>query len=328
MKFGILLNHQYLPGDPLGPRVGEIVELVAAARDLGFDSVFASHHYLDSLQTLQPLTLLARIIPVSGTMELGTGVLLSTLAHPVHIAEEVATLDQLSGGRVILGVGAGYRAGEFQSFGVEQKSIGRRFVESVELLRALWSAKPVTFHGEFFRLEEQTIGIPPAQQGGPPLWVGAGVPHTILRAARIGDAWLPSPHVKPRWAIGNLQTFREEARAFGRLQQINSCPIPRETYVSTSRAQAAREAEPFTRNEYRHYSNYQLDFFETMFDDLREKSFLWGSPDDVAAGIDNLARGGFDHILFRMSWLGMPFSLTMRSLELLGREVLPRYSQP
>ena len=258
-------------------------------------------------------------------MELGTGVYISTLAHPVHIAEEVATLDQLSGGRVTLGVGAGYRRDEFQSFGVNAKTIGRRFVESLEVLRALWAGQPVTHRGEFFQLEDQTISVLPAQVGGPALWIGANAPKTILRAARIGDAWLPSPNVKPRWAIGNLQAFRQEAQACGRLEQIRRYPILRETYVSTSRAQAEREAGRFIRDEYLHYSGYNLEYFDTRFNDLRQKAFLWGSPDDIAAGIDNLARGGFDHFKFRMSWLGMPFSLTIKSLQLLAREVIPRY---
>lgn len=324
MKFGILLNHHYPPGDELAPRIGEIVEMVAAASELGFDSVFGVHHYLARTQVLQPMTLLARLIPVSGQMELGTGIYLSTLAHPVHIAEEAATLDQLSGGRIILGVGAGYRQDEFQSFGVNSRTVGRRFAESVEVLRALWSGNPVTHRGEFFRIEDQTISVRPAQPGGPSLWIGAGVPRTILRAARIGDAWLPPPHVKPRWAIGNLNNFRQEAHALGRLERIRRYPVIRETYVSSSGAQAEREAGRYIRDEYSHYSGY-LDFFETMFEDLRQKAFLFGSPDEIAAGIRNLAEGGFDHFFFRLSWLGMPFSLTMRSLEQLAREVLPRF---
>ena len=325
MKFGILLNHQFSRTDSLAARLGETAELVTAAAELGLDSVFGIHHYLARLQTPQPLTLLARLIPVSRDMELGTGVYISTMAHPVHIAEEVATLDQLSGGRVILGVGAGYRHDEFQSFGVDSKTRGRRFVESLEVLRALWSGKPVTYEGEFYRLEDQTISVPPAQPGGPPLWIGANAPDTIMRAARIGDAWLPSPNVKPRWAIGNLETFRREAEAHDRLDEIRRYPILREMYVSTDRAQAEQEAGHFIRDEYLHYSGYRLEFFDTMFDDLRQKAFLWGSPDDIVAGIENLAQAGFDHFMFRMSWLGMPFSLTMKSLDLLAREVIPRF---
>ena len=142
MKFGILLSNQYPRTDSLATRLQETVEFVTAAAELGFDSVFGVHHYLGRLQIPQPLTLLARLIPASGDMKLGTGIFISTLAHPVHIAEEVATLDQLSGGRVILGVGAGYRNHEFQSFGVDSKTVGRRFVESLEVLRALWSGNP------------------------------------------------------------------------------------------------------------------------------------------------------------------------------------------
>ena len=324
MKFGILLSNQYPRTDSLATRFQETVELVAAAAELGYDSVFGVHHYLGLLQIPQPLTLLARLIPEAGEMQLGTGIFISTLAHPVHIAEEVATLDQLSGGRIILGVGAGYRDHEFRSFGVDPKTVGRRFVESLEVIRALWSGRPVTHRGEFFQLQDQTISVPPAQPGGPPLWVGAGVPATILRAARIGDAWLPSPHAKPRWLIGHLEMFRKEALAHGRLQKIRRYPVIRETYVSTSRTQAHKEAGRFIRDEYLDYSRY-LEFFGAMFDDLRQKAFLWGSPDDIAAGIDQLAAAGFDHFIFRMSWLGMPFSLTMRSLELLAREVIPRY---
>ncbi|MCE2526053.1 MAG: LLM class flavin-dependent oxidoreductase [Actinomycetia bacterium] len=325
MRFGILLNHQFSRTDSLAARLGETVELVTAASELGLDSVFEIHHYLARLQTPQPLTLLARLIPASGDMELGTGVYISTLAHPVHIAEEVATLDQLSGGRVTLGVGAGYRRDEFRSFAVNAKTIGRRFVESLQVLRALWSGQPVTHLGEFFQLEDQTISVLPAQPGGPPLWIGANAPKTILRAARIGDAWIPSPNVKPRWAIGNLQAFRQEAQACGRLKQIRRYPILRETYVSSSGAQAEKGAGRYIRDEYLHYSGYNLEYFETRFGDLRQKAFLWGLPDDIAAGIDKLAAAGFDHFIFRMSWLGMPFSFTIKSLELLVREVIPRY---
>lgn len=324
MKFGLLLSFQYRRTEPLAERLEETVELVNAAAELGFDSVFGVHHYLGDLVVPQPLTLLARLIPASGSMALGTGIFIGTLAHPVHIAEEVATLDQLSGGRVILGVGAGYRDHEFHGFGVNPNSAGRRLVESVEVIRALWSGRPVSYQGRYFRLEGQTIGVPPAQPGGPPIWVGAGVPGTILRAARIGDGWLPPPNAKPRYAIGNLESFRREAAAHGRLPQIRSYPIIRETYVSTSRALADREAGRHIRDEYLDYSRY-LEFFDTMFDDLRKKAFLWGSPDDVASGIDQLAAAGFDHFIFRMSWLGMPFSLTMKSLEMMATEVLPRY---
>ncbi len=324
MRFGILLSNQYPRTDSPAARLLENVDFVTAAAEMGFDSVFGVHHYLGNWQIPQPLTLLARLIPVSGQMELGTGIFISTLAHPVHIAEEVATLDQLSGGRVILGVGAGYRQHEFQSFGVDQKTVGRRFVESVEVLRALWSGEPVSYRGEFFQLKDQIISLLPAQPGGPPLWIGAGVPATILRAARIGDAWLAPPHAKPRWLSGNLQRFLQEAEGQGRLQQIQRFPVIRETYVSTSRIQAEREAGRYIRDEYTDYSRY-LEFFGSRFDDLRQKAFLWGSPDDIASGIDTLASAGFDHFIFRMSWLRMPFSLTMKSLDLLAREVIPRF---
>lgn len=129
----------------------------------------------------------------------------------------------------------------------------------------------------------------------------------------------------------NREPLFEEAYGGGReavaLEELTGMrfPILREAYVSSSRSRAEQEAGRYIRDEYLHYSGYDLEYFDTMFEDLRRKAFLWGSPDDIAAGIETLARGGFDHFMFRISWVGMPFSLTMKSLEIMAREVLPRY---
>src|SRR5438094_5591504 len=112
VKFGIHLNHEFDKSDDLGERIDQLIAYTHAARDLGYDSVLGMHHYLSSLATVQPLPLLARLIPESGDMRLGMGIYLA-YEHPLLLAENFASLDQLSDGRLILGLGAGYRQNEF-----------------------------------------------------------------------------------------------------------------------------------------------------------------------------------------------------------------------
>src|SRR5690606_2184679 len=129
VKFGILLDHQYRSGDDINRRTGELVEFTQHIRDLGYDSLFGIHHYLSSLSTPQPLPLLSRLIDHSGTMQIGTGILILPLGHPVHWAEEIATIDQMSGGRFVIGVGAGYRENELAALGIDLSTRVARMYE-------------------------------------------------------------------------------------------------------------------------------------------------------------------------------------------------------
>ena len=138
IRFGILLDHQFPKHEDVAFHLDEIVHLTERARDLGFDAVFGIHHFLAELQTPQPFQVLARLIPHSGNMLLGTSVYVASLSHPVQMAEELATLDQLSRGRVIFGAGIGYRDEEFASFGIDRSDRAPRFIEALEVIRGLW----------------------------------------------------------------------------------------------------------------------------------------------------------------------------------------------
>ena len=324
VKFGIVLDDQFDKGDDFGRRFDELVRVTETARDLGFESAFCVHHYLASLATPQPMALLARLIPHSGTMQLGTGVYLATVEHPVRLAENAATLDQLSGGRLVLGLGAGYRHGEFETFGIDRSTRWSRLAETVTLLEELWSGEPVDHQGEHFSIKGQTIGIVP-KQSRPPIWVGANGPDTVRRAAHIGDTWLAPPNVKANWAKGNLAAFRDELAAQGRAVEGRTYPIQRELYVADSDAAAQAEAVPYIEREYATLASYDLAHFDTMFDDLREKAFLFGSAATVAERIADLAAAGFDHFIFRISWSAMPLELTLASLARFASEVMPQF---
>lgn len=323
VKFGIMLDTQFDRADDIGRRLDELVEMTETARDAGYESLFAVHHYLAELVTLQPLDVLARLIPHSGAMTLGTGVYLATVEHPIRLAENVATLDQLAGGRTVLGLGAGYRPEEFASFGVERASRWPRLAETVELVRELWSGDLVHHHGAHFAVDGQRASVVPAQDRIP-IWVGANGPTTVLRAAAIGDSWLVPPNVKTRWAIGNLDAFIAEQARLGK-PTADVRPIMRELYVAGSDAEAAHVSVESIRREYEAVAGHDLGHFVTMFDDLRAKAFMIGSPDTVRAQIGELADAGFNHFIFRMRWAGLPMTATLRSMRLLAEEVLPNF---
>lgn len=324
MKFGIMLNHQFRRSDNVGQRLDELVEFTKTARDSDFDSVFVHHHYLAELATPQPLPLLSRLVPSSGSMRLGVGVYLVPFEHPIQLAENFATLDQLSGGRVVLGVGAGYRDDEFESFGVDRTTRGPRLVETIELVRALWQGERVDHDGRFFRVSGQAISVPTVQRPGPPIWIGASNEKTIRRAAHIGDAWLASPNVKPKFAIGSLAMFREELDAQGIDPTGREYPLLRELYIADTDEAALDEAEQYIRGEYLAFAEFD-EIYAKHYEDMLRKAFLFGSADTVAAHIEQLAAGGFNHLIFRTNWPGMPADMTTRTIRRFAEEVMPRF---
>jgi len=325
MQFGILLDHQYAKGDDVSRRIPELVDFVETLRDLGFDSVYGIHHYLSGLRTLQPLSLLSRLVDASGSMQLGTGILILPLLHPVHVAEEVATIDQLSGGRFVLGVGAGYREEEFAAFGIDLDERFRRMVESLDVITQLWSGEPVTHHGEFYDLDRAELSMLPVQQPHPPIWIGANSPFGIKRAARLGYPWLASGNVKRNWAVGNLALYREELVAAGHADVDRTYPIHRDLSLGDTREEAIELVVEHVRRSYGEYAPYGLDYFETMFEEFTEKSFFFGTPDDVAAKIEDFATAGFNHFVFRVQWLGCPPEVSRSIVERFAAEVMPRF---
>ena len=330
MKFGIMLNHEYPKSDDVAERIEQLITFARAARDAGFDSLFGLQHYLSSLATIQVLPLLARLIPESGNMRLGTGVYLATFEHPIQLAENFATLDRLSGGRLILGVGAGYRKPEFRAFGIERATRWQRLAETIELLTKLWRGEVVTHRGRFYTVEREAISIVPEQHPRPPIWIGANAESTIRRAAEIGDAWIAPPNVKMNWAKGHLEFFLDQlARIDVESSTDREHPIIREMYISDSDQAAISEAEPYIRAEYAEYSNpdygKDVQLWRTMFDDFLEKSFLFGSADTIADKLTEFASAGFNHFVFRTSWSGMPFEMALRNIERFGAEVMPRF---
>ena len=169
----------------------EIVDLARLAETLGFESVWVSEHhgsgdgYMPSL-----LPTLAAFAAATEHIKLGTGVLLTPFHHPLRLAEDAATVDLISGGRLILGLGLGWREEEFRMFAVPLSQRVRRTSETIEILRQAWTGRRFSYEGKIFSLDQVQVTPPPAQEGGPPIWLGGNVEPAIRRAGRLSDGYI------------------------------------------------------------------------------------------------------------------------------------------
>lgn len=168
-------------------------ELCQLAESLGFDTVMVGHHHFIEGQISDPFTLLAGIAVHTSRLRVATAIFLLPLHHPLQVAERVATLDQLSRGRISLGVGVGWNPLEYAAFGSSLAERGARIEESLGLLRRLWTEREVEGTGSFWRFPPVSVYPRPVQSPHPPLWVAGNAPAAIDRAARLGTAWLCDP---------------------------------------------------------------------------------------------------------------------------------------
>src|SRR2546430_3758329 len=184
------------------PQATPLLELAERAERLGFDSVWAGDSLL-ARPRHEPLTLLAAVASRARRVDIGTAVLLPALRNPVLLAHQVATLDQVAEGRLILGVGIAADVPnirqEFTAAGVPfEKRVGR-LLEGLRLARSLWSGKPVDWDGRW-KVENGVLGPTPYRQGGPPIWIGGSLPASLDRAGRFFDGWLPIAPDADQWA--------------------------------------------------------------------------------------------------------------------------------
>ncbi len=320
MKVGMFVNTQYPEGTNVAAEIPDMVAQVRAAREAGFASLTFPHHYLTSpLQMLQIGPVMAYLLPEARGMTIGGNILLLPLLNPVHVAEEAATMDVLSGGNFVLGVGLGYRAGEFEAFDISLKDRAARLCESISLIRQLWTGETVNHTGRFYTVRDHAISLRPARPGGPPVWIAGQVEAAIRRAARIGDAWLIVPASTCAAIVPLMQGYRAALAEFGR--SATEFPITRECYVGTSHATAFAECRAALEYKYNSYAAWGMESptANTSFEDFARDRFIIGDKvsvkEDIARYRETL---GVNHFIMRVQWPGLPQEQVLASIRRLG----------
>lgn len=317
---------------PLRPKYEAFRNHVLAARDSGYDGIFHGQWFVrESTSLAQPIPILASIAEDADPMTIGTGILLLPLLHPIEVAEHAATLDVISNGRFILGVGAGY-GDEFEAFEVDRKTRGRRFEESVEVIKQLWGPGPVSFEGEHFKMNGVTPALATVQDPRPEIWVAASGDIAVRRAARIADACFIGPHVTAPTVERQIRLFRDTRAEYA--QPPATCmPLMREAFVAETREEAWRMAKPYLERAYRelymqHGQHKEMpqgeDDFDLPFEELARDRFIIGDPSDARAEVERYAEMGVDYLVLHTPYFGLTPEQVERCIRLFGSDVIAK----
>ena len=334
MRFGLFVSGQWLPEEEMAQKIRDALDQVRVAREAGFDLIGVGQHYLAyPYQMPTPLTYLARLMAEAQGMQVAATVLLLPLLQPVDIAESVATLDAMSGGRFILGVGLGYREEEYTAFGVTAKERVPRMLECLQVMKMLWSQSEVEFKGRFYTIPRVKPVTRPLQRPHPPIWMAANNDAAVRRAARLGYAWLINPHATVPVIERQLAMYQDVLREEGAMAP-GDLPMMREVYLDTDRRRAYAQARPYLESKYQAYAAWGQDralpgeeSFNVPFEQLARDRFLIGTPDDLIAEVERYEQLGVNYMLFRMQWPGMPQDQVIRQLELFGKHIIPYFKK-
>lgn len=323
-KIGLFLTAQFDPESDVPEGVAQIGEQARLAEQVGFDSLFLGHHYLAHSAFLQPLPLLGWLAGQTERVELGLGVYLGPLANPLGLAEELATIDALSGGRLIVGLGSGYRAKEFEAFGVPFEDRFKRLEVGTDVLKRLLKGEEVSGEFPFGTLDRAKVHLrarPPGEH--PDIWLGAFGEVGLKRAARLGCSWLAPPDGDEEEQATRFEAFRGFLRDAG-TGTDRAYPLMREAVVAETTEQAREIARTHMARQYKQYKQWQAAQ-DASIDDLLDGFALVGDPERVAERMQALIdRLGLTHLLVRVQWSGMPHEEAMAIIRRFGEDVLPR----
>jgi len=332
-KFGLFALFQALPKESAPEKLDELLAQVRAAKRYGLDSILVGQHYLSTpYQMLQPMPLLGRIATEAEGMRIGTGITLLPLLNPVAVAEEAATMDVICRGRFILGVGLGYREVEDSAFGVKREEKARKLGEALEVIKLLWEGKEIDFRGKSFQLRNARIGVRPVQNPRPPIWIAGNDDRAVVRAARLGDAWLVNPHASLTTLIKQVRKYEHSLMDAGK-PFPSEFPIIREAYVARDDEGAFGEVRPYLEAKYKTYTAWgqesafpEEDPLTRPLRELAVDRFVIGSPskcvEDLSRFVEKL---GVNHIILRMSWPGMKHTSVVESMRIFSERVLPYF---
>jgi probable F420-dependent oxidoreductase len=295
---------------PWLPTIDELADLVGLVDRCGYDSMWVGDHVAFTIAIFDPLLQLAQAAVLSRRLVFGTDVFLLPLRHPTPIAKQVSTLDHLTEGRFIFGVGVGGEfPKEYEACGVPLNERGARLSESLTIMRKLWSGEPVSHAGKFFNFEDVKMQPPPRQPGGPPIWCGGRADPALRRIGRMTDGWM-SYVVTPdmyRQGLEKIATAASEAaRTFDRGFGTAHLLFTRidDTY------EKALDAATISLSQ-----RYAMDFRKAA-----QRYCALGTPQDVVETIFKFQQAGVRHLI--LDFVG-PYEERDQQIERFAAEAMP-----
>jgi alkanesulfonate monooxygenase SsuD/methylene tetrahydromethanopterin reductase-like flavin-dependent oxidoreductase (luciferase family) len=333
MHIGIHLTPFFSPTDrPPTQVIDEVVAIAHRASQLGYAWVSAPHHWA-AYPTLwpQPFPLLARLAPETGSMRLLTLVVLLPLMNPVAMAEEVTSLDAISHGRLTLGVAIGYREAELEAVGLTRKDRVPKLVESLTLMKQLWSGEEVTFTGRYTHVTKLRMGLTPVQKPHPPIVMGCQSERATARAARLTDGAFFGPQVS--WAdIGTLLDVYRRARAEAGHASPGILGASRALLLGKDQADAARIGQAYLERTFANYRAWEMQESSMVplalsFDRPLQDWTVHGSTTDC---VETLVRAreemGLTHISLTIYNLPRELPARLEYLQQVAEDILQKVS--
>jgi probable F420-dependent oxidoreductase len=279
IPLGMVLPHR----SPDALDMQAVRQVAQGAEALGFRDLWVTENSLDHVFCFDPMVVLTYAAAITTTIRLGVAVVVLPVHSPIHVAHQVASLDYVSQGRAILGVGLG-RDQHYAEFQVPRERRVRRFREGVELIKALWTEPRVNYQGEIFQLEGGTMAPKPVQKPRPPIWLGGGHPDALRRAAVIADGWMGSGGSSTASFSQSVPILRAALEKAGR--DPASFPISKRVFLSV------HERPEVARTEvHRWYSEVYHNPQGT------DASGVHGTPEQVRERLETLVAMGANHLL-------------------------------
>jgi alkanesulfonate monooxygenase SsuD/methylene tetrahydromethanopterin reductase-like flavin-dependent oxidoreductase (luciferase family) len=330
MQFGLFGAAQAQRGGPdVDSAAGfkDYIEYVIEAEALGYQSVFiVEHHFTGFGQVSATLNLLTWI--GARTRTLRTAVIVLPWHNPVLLAEQAATVDLLSGGRLDFGIGKGYRHNEFVGFRVPMEEAEPRFEESIDIITKAWTSNErFSFHGRYWQFDDIIVEPPTIQKPHPPFWQGAGHPESIRRVARRGHNLLLDQFASLEETGRRFATYRDAMQASGFAFHPSQVGVARAFYVARNSAEKEAALDRRIAAQRRlHAISQRPDGNNTAsimaFSDTRaasEESALYGNPDEIARKIETLRDMGVEYILLNGG------GTSRDNLRRFAKEVMPAF---
>jgi alkanesulfonate monooxygenase SsuD/methylene tetrahydromethanopterin reductase-like flavin-dependent oxidoreductase (luciferase family) len=328
VQVGLLLSDVPASVSP-SQQFRDVLRIVEAAQANDFTYIAIGQHFLyGDLRWLQPVPLLARLAAeVEPHIRLVTQIMIAPLYHPVLLAEEIATLDVVTEGRLVFGVGLGYRPEEFGYLDVPFRERAARLEESLQLMKRLWTEDEVDFHGRFWTLEGVKPHLVPVQKPHPPIWIGAHSLAGARRAGRFADGYACPPETPVDEIIERYAAVKEGFEARGKA--FGPQPLRRNVLVADTREQAVTEYARVAQGRYITYAQRGLDVMagtdlEQDFAAAVAGHAVIGTPDDVTKQLTDLVTTlPVDPLLVRPQWPTMDADETIAAIKRLGTQVVP-----